>query len=114
MHHFLRPMLYDAYHEIEAIDPGDEKMTADVVGLVCENTDTFAENREVSKVESGDLVAIRDVGAYGFAMESNWNTRPMPPEVKVEEGESEIIREAQGRSDVFHGTGFEEEKDEKL
>lgn len=105
MHHFLRPMLYDAYHEIEAVNPSEEKMRADIVGLVCENTDTFAEGREISRMESGDLIAIRDVGAYGFAMASNWNTRPLPPEVKVEDGESEVIREDQGWRDVFHGTG---------
>lgn len=106
MHHFLRPMLYDTYHEIEAVDPLEETMTADIVGLVCENTDTFAEGREISRVQSGDLVAIRDVGAYGFAMASNWNTRPLPPEVKVEGGQSELIRKGQNWQDVFHGTGF--------
>lgn len=105
MHHFLRPMLYDAYHEITAVNPSEDKMTADIVGLVCENTDTFAENREISHVEAGDLVAIHDVGAYGFAMASNWNTRPLPPEVMVGE-EPEVIREPQEDSDVFHGTGF--------
>ena len=107
MHHFLRPMLYDAYHEIEAVDPSEEKFSGDVVGLVCENTDTFAEDREISRVERGDLIAVRDVGAYGFAMASNWNTRPLPPEVMVENGEAEVVREGQGWQDVFHGTGFE-------
>jgi diaminopimelate decarboxylase len=105
MHHFLRPMLYDAYHEIEAVNPQEEKFTVDVVGLVCENTDTFAQDRDISRVEKGDLVAIRDVGAYGFAMASNWNTRPLPPEVKIENGDSELIRRGQNWKDVFHGTG---------
>jgi len=107
MHHFLRPMLYDAFHEIEAVNPSDEEITADIVGLVCENTDKFAEDREISRVERGDLVAIRDVGAYGFAMASNWNTRPLPPEIMVEDGNTEIIRKSQEWPDVFHGTGFQ-------
>ncbi|MFB6174771.1 MAG: diaminopimelate decarboxylase [Candidatus Nanohalobium sp.] len=111
MHHFLRPMLYDAYHEIEAVNPSEDSFTVDVVGLVCENTDTFAEDREISKVGRGDLLAIRDVGAYGFAMASNWNTRPMPPEVKIEDGGAELVREGQDWSDVFHGTGFEVDQD---
>ena len=107
MHHFLRPMLYDAYHEIEAVEKRSEKFEVDIVGLVCENTDKFAEDRNISKVKSGDSVAIRDVGAYGFAMASNWNTRPMPYELMIEEGKVSVIRENQKWSDVFHGTSFE-------
>jgi diaminopimelate decarboxylase len=105
MHHFLRPMLYDAYHEIKAVNPSEETITADIVGLVCENTDTFAEDREISKVDRGDLIVIQDVGAYGFAMASNWNTRPLPPEVMIDTGESRVIRKGQEWQDVFHGTG---------
>ena len=112
MHHFLRPMLYDAYHEIEAVDPSNEKMDANIVGLVCENTDTFAEDREISRVQRGDHIAIRDVGAYGFAMASNWNTRPLPPEIMVDGEQVEVIREAQVWSDVFHGTDFGGGKDQ--
>lgn len=106
MHHFLRPMLYDAYHEIEAVKPSNEKITADIVGLVCENTDKFAENREISKVEVGDLIAVHDVGAYGFAMASNWNTRPLPSEVMVEDSDTRLIRKGQNWQEVFHGTQF--------
>lgn len=106
MHHFLRPMLYDAYHEITVLNSKDEKMEADIVGLVCENTDTFAEDREISRVEEGDLLAIHDVGAYGFAMASNWNTRPLPSEVAVENGDTRVVRKPQDWKDVFHGTEF--------
>lgn len=106
MHQFLRPMLYDAYHEIEAVNSSEESFTVDIVGLVCENTDKLAEDREISKVERDDLLAVRDVGAYGFAMASNWNTRPKPPEVKIEDGHPEVIREGQQWRDVFHGTEF--------
>jgi diaminopimelate decarboxylase len=104
MHHFLRPMLYEAYHEITSAKPSEEKVNADIVGLVCENTDKFAEDREISNVEPGDQVVIHDVGAYGFAMASNWNTRPLPPELLVD-SEVEVIRSAQEDLDVFHGTG---------
>ncbi len=106
MNHFIRPMLYDAYHEVLVAndlgrEPGSKK---NLVGQVCENTDVIAEDRELPELIEGDLIAIMDVGAYGFAMASNWNTRPKPPEVMVEELELNLIREGQKREDVFHGT----------
>ncbi len=109
MNHFIRPMLYDAYHEVLVANDLERETGSkkDVVGQVCENTDVVAEERELPELVEDDLVAIMDVGAYGFAMASNWNTRPKPPEVLVDGSELKLIREGQERRDVFHGTELE-------
>lgn len=108
MNHFLRPMLYDAYHEILPAENPEKKSTGkkDVVGYVCENTDVFAKDRELPEFERGDLLAVMDTGAYGFAMASNWNTRPRPAEILVEDGETRVIRKPEEPMDVFQGTEF--------
>ncbi len=78
MNDLLRPALYKAYHEISTVrQPRSEAMiTADVVGPICETGDFFAHNRELPEIEAGDLLAIRTAGAYGFALSSNYNSRP--------------------------------------
>ena len=111
MHHNLRPMLLDAYHEIlPAKDPerpaDGEK---DVVGPVCSSVDVMAEDRALPEMEEGDILSIEDVGAYGFTMASHWNSRPLPAEILVEDGEAEVIREREGIRDVFHGTELEKD-----
>lgn len=111
MHHNIRPMLLDAYHEILLANnlerPVDGEKT--VVGPVCSSTDVMAEDRRLPEMEEGDLVSIEDIGAYGFTMASHWNSRPLPAEVLVENGEVEVIREREGLRDVFHGTELEKE-----
>lgn len=109
MNHFIRPMLYDAYHEVLVANDLERETGSkkDVVGQVCENTDVLAEDRELPELIEDDLIAVMDVGAYGFAMASNWNTRPKPPEVLVDGSELKMIREGQKRKDVFHGTELE-------
>ncbi|MFB6291789.1 MAG: hypothetical protein ABEI58_00160 [Candidatus Nanohaloarchaea archaeon] len=109
MHHMIRPMLLDAYHEILVAkdlerEPNEEKT---VVGPVCSSTDVLAENRELPDIREGDLLAIMNSGAYGFTMASHWNSRPLPAEVMVEDGEPYVIREREKNSDIFHGTGLE-------
>ena len=106
MHHLIRPMLYDAYHRVQlAGDLGRKKKeNVDVVGPVCESTDVLAEDRPMPDVEVGDILAVRDVGAYGFTMASNWNTRPLPAEVLVSAEDVELIRRRQSFCDVFGNT----------
>jgi len=106
MHHFLRPMLYGAYHEILSAKSTQELEEKTVAGLVCENTDKIAVDRELPEIKTGELLLIKDVGAYGFTMASNWNSRPLPAEIMVNGKDIEIIREKQHPEDIFHGTGY--------
>jgi diaminopimelate decarboxylase len=92
----MRPALYGAWHDIEAVSPRSGRtVVADVVGPVCETTDTFAKDRTLGPVEVGDLLVIRDTGAYGSVMASNYNRRPMAAEVLVEHGEPRLVRRRQ-------------------
>jgi diaminopimelate decarboxylase len=97
LNHFIRPMFYGAYHEIENIsNPNGEKRKYNVVGNICE-TDTFAENRLLPEIREGDYLVFRNAGAYGFEMASNYNSRFKPAEVMVKDGKAQLIR----RRDVF-------------
>jgi diaminopimelate decarboxylase len=101
MNDFARPAIYDAYHEIAPVGQRDaEKKSYDFVGPVCESSDIFGSDRRVSRMESGDLVAILNAGAYGAAMASNYNTRPLPPEVLVDGSQFKIIRERQSFEEI--------------
>lgn len=96
MNDLIRPALYGAHHEIVPIvqskDMAAKNETVDVVGPVCESGDFFARDREMPRVEEGDLLAILDAGAYGMALASNYNTRPRPAEVLVSGKSVKIIR----------------------
>jgi diaminopimelate decarboxylase len=96
MNDLIRPALYDAHHEIVPVvrSSGETGMneTLDVVGPVCESGDFFARDRELPRVEEGDLLAILDAGAYGMALASNYNTRPRPAEVLVTGKSVKMIR----------------------
>ena len=95
MNDLIRPAMYDAHHDIEpVIEPqaGAERATYDVVGPVCESGDTFAKGREMAQMNAGDLVAFRSAGAYGAVMSSEYNTRPLIPEVMVNASEFAVIR----------------------
>ncbi|MBX3560897.1 MAG: diaminopimelate decarboxylase [Sphingomonas sp.] len=92
MNDLMRPSLYDAWHGIEAVSPRAERMTADVVGPVCETGDTFATARDMERVESGDLMIIRTAGAYAATMGSTYNSRPLAPEVLVDGRDWAVIR----------------------
>ena len=97
--HLVRPAMYGAYHEIEAVEPraGEVRLTA-LTGNICESGDVFTrgeegiEPRDLPPLEEGDLVAIRDAGAYGFSMASRYNSFPLPAEVLVEDGRGTLIR----------------------
>jgi diaminopimelate decarboxylase len=84
MTELLRPSHYDAYHRIEAVHPTGASMTADVVGPICESGDFLALGRDMDEATAGDLLAVYDVGAYGYVMASNYNTRGRGAEVLVD------------------------------
>ena len=84
MTELLRPSHYDAFHRIEAVHEADGQMTADVVGPVCESGDFLALDRTMDVANPGDLLAVHDVGAYGYVMASNYNSRGRGVEVLVD------------------------------
>ncbi len=100
MNDLLRPSHYNAYHKIEAVTPRGGKVTADVVGPICESGDFFGLHREVDDVEPGDLVVVRSSGAYGFAMASNYNSRARAAEVLVDRGRFGVITEREDYPDL--------------
>jgi diaminopimelate decarboxylase len=96
MTELMRPALYGAFHRIEPVRVrSGPSIVADIVGPVCESTDTFARDRELPPLEVGDLMVVRDVGAYGAAMGSTYLRRPLPPEVLIEGTSWRVIRRRQ-------------------
>jgi diaminopimelate decarboxylase len=101
LNHFIRPMFYGAYHEIENIsNPSGKKRNYHVVGNICE-TDTFAANRSLPEIREGDLLVFRNAGAYCFEMSSNYNSRFKPAEVMVKDGKSQLIRKREEMQDLL-------------
>ena len=100
MNDLMRVALYDAYHQIVAVAPDGKTMTANVVGPVCESGDTFAMAREMDHVDAGDLVVFRSAGAYGAAMSSGYNSRPLTPEVLVNDDSWALVRRRVSLSEV--------------
>ena len=101
MNDFLRPALYGAAHAIEpAGRPSDESVFTDVVGPVCETGDAFLRDVVLPLPREGDVLAIRDTGAYGHAMASNYNFRPRPAEMLVEHGAARVIRRRETYEDL--------------
>ncbi len=104
MNDLIRPALYQAYHEIELVEPkSDLQEVIDIVGPVCESSDTFASQRPLPRLSPGDLLAIRSVGAYGMAMASSYNGRPLPAEVLCNEQHMQLIRKRDEISDLWRG-----------
>lgn len=96
MNDLVRPSMYDAHHDIVPVQEpaaATEAAVYDVVGPVCETGDTFAKGRPVAPLAEGDLVAFRSAGAYGAVMASEYNTRPLVPEVLVKEDHFAVIRQ---------------------
>ena len=86
MNDLMRPALYDAWHAIEPVAepaPGGATVETDIVGPVCESADVLGRSRQLPPLAAGDLLALRDVGAYGSVMASTYNSRPLPAEVMV-------------------------------
>jgi diaminopimelate decarboxylase len=102
MNDLIRPALYQAYHEIVPVRrrPGRAR-TVDIVGPVCETGDFFARDRKLAPVETGDLLALLDAGAYGMAQASNYNSRLRPAEVLVEGAKARLIRRRETVADLL-------------
>ena len=102
MNDLLRPALYDGWHDIWPIVKNNElsALSCDVVGPVCETSDVLGCNRELA-AEEGDLVALLNVGAYGFSMSSNYNSRPRAAEVLVKGDQAILIRQRENFEDLI-------------
>lgn len=99
--HLIRPMLYGAQHYIENIsNPKGKERFYTVVGYICE-TDTFANNRQISEIKEGDILCFRNAGAYCFSMVSNYNSRYKPAEVLWKDGQGILIRERETFEDLL-------------
>ena len=98
--HLIRPMFYDAYHHIENVsNPEGMPRLYSVVGYICE-TDTLGYDRKIAEVREGDVLAIKNAGAYGFTMSNNYNARFRPAEVLVYKGKAVLIRKAETLDDL--------------
>ena len=101
LNHLIRPMMYDAYHDIVNIsNTRGTKRIYTVVGYICE-TDTFGLDRKLHEVHEGDYLAIKNAGAYGFMMSSNYNSRLRPAEVLIIDGEARLIRKRETIDDII-------------
>ncbi|WP_185850123.1 diaminopimelate decarboxylase [Blattabacterium cuenoti] len=99
--HFLRPMFYDAYHCIENIsNPNGRLRFYTVVGYICES-DTFGFNRKIAEIREGDILCIKNAGAYCFSMSSNYNSRYRPSEVMILNGKDFMIRKRETMQDLL-------------
>ncbi|AEE18011.1 diaminopimelate decarboxylase [Dokdonia sp. 4H-3-7-5] len=99
--HLIRPMLYGSQHEIRNIsNPKGRERFYSVVGYICE-TDTFANNRRISEISEGDILAFDNAGAYCFTMASNYNSRYRPAEVLIKNGEAHLIRKRETFEDLI-------------
>ena len=104
MNDLLRPALYEAHHDIVPIVKSrleHKNAVYDIVGPVCETGDTFAKSREMKKCKPGDLLAFRSAGAYGAAMASEYNTRPLVPEVLTNNGDYVVIRDRPSLEEII-------------
>ena len=103
METLMRPALYGAFHRIYKVGElsNERKMTVDVTGRICENTDRLAVDIPFPYVDEGDVIAIMDAGAYGYSMAHQFNTRPRPAEVLVDKNKPRLIRSRETIEDIF-------------
>ncbi len=100
LNHLIRPMFYDAYHEIVNLsNPDGKKKIYSVVGYICE-TDTFGADRQLSQVRKDDILMFKNAGAYCFSMASNYNSRYRPAEVLIYGGKAQLIRSRETQEDI--------------
>ncbi len=101
LNHLIRPMFYDAYHQIINVsNPKGKTRIYTVVGYICE-TDTFGWNRKISEIREGDFLVFLNAGAYCFTMSSNYNARLRPPEVMINSGKDYLIRQRETLDDLL-------------
>jgi diaminopimelate decarboxylase len=105
MNDLIRPALYEGHHEIvPLIEPkSSDLIKVDVVGPICESGDFFCQDRPLPDFNPGDHIALMSAGAYGFAMASNYNSRPLPAEILVEGADATLIRKRQTLEDLIEG-----------
>lgn len=104
MNDLARPALYDAYHAVHPlVDKKGTRVTADIVGPVCESGDYLARHRSIRLLEQGEGLVVATAGAYGFAMGSQYNSRPRPPEVLVHGSKFTVIRDRETLEDLVRG-----------
>ena len=102
METLMRPALYGAKHRMYKVgDHGNDEMTVDFTGQICENTDRIATDRKFPTLSQGDLVAIMDAGAYGYSMSHNFNTRPRSAEILLDKSSFKEIRKRETIEDIF-------------
>lgn len=101
LNHLIRPMMYDAYHHIVNVsNPSGSQKIYTIVGYICE-TDTFGSERKLNEVREGDILAMKNAGAYCFSMSSNYNSRLRPAEVLIVNKEPKLIRERETIEDLL-------------
>ncbi len=101
MNHLIRPMMYEAYHDMFNLsNPGGTSRVYTVVGYICE-TDTLGSDRKLHELREGDIIAIKNAGAYGYSMSNNYNSRFRPAEVLVINGEAKLIRKRENLEDIL-------------
>lgn len=99
--HLIRPMFYNAYHQITNIsNPKGEEKLYSVVGYICES-DTFGYDRMLNEVREGDILSISNAGAYGFSMSNQYNARLRPPEVLIYKNDFHLIRKREILEDIY-------------
>lgn len=106
MNDLIRPSLYEAFQDVWPVEEaarGRARHVTDLVGPICESGDYLAKDRDLPELHRGDLVAVMSAGAYGFAMASNYNSRPRPPEILVRGGDYHVIRERETYADLIRG-----------
>ncbi len=115
MNDLIRPAMYEAHHDIVPVveaAPGQEPARYDIVGPVCESGDTFAKARDMAQLEADDLIAFRSAGAYGAVMSSEYNTRPLIPEVLVKGDQFAVIRRRPSYEEMINRDSIPEWLDE--
>lgn len=101
MNHLIRPMMYDAYHDMFNVsNPRGTSRVYTVVGYICE-TDTLGSDRKLNELHEGDVIAIKNAGAYGYSMSNNYNSRFRPAEVLVIDGQAKLIRKRETLDDLL-------------
>jgi diaminopimelate decarboxylase len=101
MNTLIRPALYGAKHRISVYEKSENKQIVNICGQICENSDIFATHIHFPDVVEGDVVVIRDAGAYGFVMASNYNNRLRPAEVMIDNGNVKVIRRRETAEDIL-------------
>lgn len=101
MNDFIRVSLYNMYHKVEVLSDNNEKSSCNVVGPVCESGDFFAKDRVLPLTQAGDILLVKDTGAYGATMSSNYNSRVKIAEIAVEDGKDRVIRSRESFNDLI-------------